>query len=118
ALRARAAITFMGLAEAADQQVRTYSGGMIRRLEIAQALLHRPQVLFLDEPTVGLDPLARKLVWAYVRQLRDEFGITILLTTHLMDEADALCDRVGIMHRGQLVALDTPAAAWACSASC
>jgi ABC-2 type transport system ATP-binding protein len=108
--RACAALEFMGLSAVANQLVRTYSGGMIRRLEIAQALLHRPRVLFLDEPTVGLDPLARRAVWEYIRQLRGEFGITILLTTHLMDEADALCDRIGIMHRARLVVCGAPAA--------
>ncbi len=103
------ALEFMGLGEAADRLVRTYSGGMIRRLEIAQAMLHQPQVLFLDEPTVGLDPVARRAVWAHVRQLSAESQTTILLTTHYMDEATELCGRVGIMHLGHLVALGTPA---------
>jgi len=107
--RVRGALDFMGLAEAADKLVRTYSGGMIRRLEIAQSLLHRPRVLFLDEPTIGLDPLARKLVWDHIEKLRGEFGTTILLTTHLMEEADSLCNRVAIMHLGKVVAMGTPA---------
>ncbi len=103
------ALAFMGLGEASDRLVRTFSGGMIRRLEIAQAMLHRPQILFLDEPTVGLDPVARRTVWEHVRRLRDRDGTTIMLTTHYMDEAAELCERVGIMHLGHLVALGTPA---------
>jgi ABC-2 type transport system ATP-binding protein len=102
------ALTFMGLSEVGDKLVRNYSGGMIRRLEIAQAMLHRPRVLFLDEPTIGLDPVARKVVWEHLQRLRDEYGTTIFLTTHYMDEADGLCDRVAIMHLGKVVALDTP----------
>ena len=104
------ALEFMELGEAARRRVRQYSGGMIRRLEIAQSMLHRPAVLFLDEPSVGLDPAAKRVVWDRVRQLREEFGTTILITTHDMDEADQLCDTIGIMHRGQLVALNAPAA--------
>jgi ABC-2 type transport system ATP-binding protein len=100
---------FMGLWEVADALVRTYSGGMIRRLEVAQAMLHRPQVLFLDEPTVGLDPVARRAVWDHLLRLRARERTTILLTTHYMDEAAELCERVGIMHLGRLVALGTPA---------
>jgi ABC-2 type transport system ATP-binding protein len=102
------ALEFMGLADVGDKLVRTYSGGMVRRLEIAQAMLHQPQVLFLDEPTVGLDPTARRAVWEHIRRLRDREGTTILLTTHYMDEAAELCERVGIMHLGKLVALGTP----------
>jgi ABC-2 type transport system ATP-binding protein len=102
-------LAYMGLADVADRMVRTYSGGMVRRLELAQAMLHRPVVLFLDEPTVGLDPTARSAVWDRVRGLRDRDGMTILLTTHYMDEADELCDRIGIMHAGRLVAVGTPA---------
>jgi ABC-2 type transport system ATP-binding protein len=105
----RAALAFMGLTDAADKLVRTYSGGMIRRLEIAQALLHHPRVLFLDEPTVGLDPLARRAVWDLVVQLRADYGMTILLTTHLMEEADTLCDRVAIMDHGRVAAIGSPA---------
>ena len=103
------ALRFMGLEDVADSLVRTFSGGMIRRLEIAQAMLHRPPVLFLDEPTVGLDPVARRAVWEHVRRLRDLEGTTILLTTHYMDEASELCERIGIMHLGKLAALGTPA---------
>ena len=106
--RVRQAIESMGLSEFGDKMVRTYSGGMIRRLEIAQSTLHHPKVLFLDEPTIGLDPLARRAVWEMMTKLRQDHGTTIFLTTHLMDEADALCDRIGIMHKGKLVALGSP----------
>jgi len=104
------ALAFMELTEAADRLVRSYSGGMIRRLEIAQSTLHRPQVLFLDEPTVGLDPLARHAVWGHVAKLNAEYGTTVVLTTHYMDEAEALCRRIAVMHKGALVAADTPQA--------
>ena len=107
--RVRDVLAFMGLADAADNLVRTYSGGMIRRLEIAQSMLHRPRLLFLDEPTVGLDPAARRAVWEHITQLRDTYGTTIVLTTHFMEEADALCHRVAIMHHGTVAALGTPA---------
>jgi ABC-2 type transport system ATP-binding protein len=106
--RVREALAFMGLADSADRLVREYSGGMIRRLEIAQSMLHEPSVLFLDEPTVGLDPIARKAVWERIEQLQAEFGTTILLTTHYMDEADSLCSRVAVMHLGKVTALGTP----------
>ncbi|MEI9939175.1 MAG: ATP-binding cassette domain-containing protein [Pseudomonadota bacterium] len=104
------ALAFMGLSDVSNALVRTYSGGMIRRLEIAQALLHRPPVVFLDEPTVGLDPTARHSVWERLRELRVRFGTTVLLTTHDMEEAEALCEVVTIMHRGRIVAAGTPAA--------
>jgi len=107
--RVRGALAFMGLTDAADKLVREYSGGMIRRLEIAQSVLHRPPVLFLDEPTVGLDPLARQAVWNHIGQLRRDYGTTIILTTHLMAEADSLCHRVAIMHLGRVAALGAPA---------
>ena len=107
--RIRSALVFMGLGDAAQQVVRTYSGGMIRRLELAEAMLHRPRVLFLDEPTVGLDPLARNTVWQHIEQLRADYGTTIVLTTHLMDEADSLCNRVAIMHLGKVAVIGTPA---------
>ncbi len=107
--RVRDALSFMGLADSADKLVREYSGGMIRRLEIAQSMLHAPRLLFLDEPTVGLDPLARKAVWERIEELRREYGTTILLTTHYMEEADSLCDRVAIMHLGQVAACGAPA---------
>jgi ABC-2 type transport system ATP-binding protein len=104
------ALAFMGLTEAAGQLVRGYSGGMIRRLEIAQSMLHHPPVLFLDEPTVGLDPVARNAVWERLRELCTELGTTVLLTTHDMEEADALCDAIGIMFRGRLAASGPPSA--------
>jgi ABC-2 type transport system ATP-binding protein len=107
--RVRAALAFMGLADSADKLVREYSGGMIRRLEIAQSMLHRPRVLFLDEPTVGLDPRARRTVWEHIEQLRRDYGTTIFLTTHMMEEAEGLCRRVAIMHLGKIVAIGTPA---------
>ncbi len=106
--RIQEALHVMGLEDAADRLVRTYSGGMIRRLEIAQSMIHRPRLLFLDEPTVGLDPLARNAVWDYIRRLRTEFGMTIFLTTHYMEEAEALCDRVAIIHLGRIAALGSP----------
>jgi len=107
--RIAAALREMGLDEARDRLVQTFSGGMIRRLEIAQSLLHRPAVLFMDEPTVGLDPVARHTVWDSVRELRARLGATMLLTTHLMDEADSLCDRIGVLHDGVLEAVGAPA---------
>ena len=108
--RIAAALAFMGLEEAAPRMVNTYSGGMIRRLEVAQTLLHRPRILFLDEPTVGLDPVARRAVWDHLADLRTGYGTTLFLTTHYMEEADALAHRVAIMNRGKIVALGTPAA--------
>lgn len=102
------ALEFMELADQADRMVSEYSGGMIRRLEIAQAMLHRPEMLFLDEPTVGLDPAAKQAVWERIRLVRKEFGTTVLMTTHDMDEADHLCDVVAFMHVGKLVATGSP----------
>ncbi len=107
--RVRDALALMGLSDAADKLVRTYSGGMIRRLEIALSMLHRPRVLFLDEPTVGLDPVARRVVWDHITSLRSEFGTTIFLTTHYMEEADQLCQRVAIMHLGKVAVIGAPA---------
>jgi ABC-2 type transport system ATP-binding protein len=106
--RIREALELVGLADAARQLVRTYSGGMIRRLEIAQAMLHRPAVLFMDEPTVGLDPVARRAVWEHVLRLREAFRTTMLITTHYMEEADGLCDRVAVMHLGQVAVVGSP----------
>src|SRR5579862_665214 len=103
------AVDFMGLASASDLLVRHYSGGMIRRLEIAQSMMHRPAVLFLDEPTIGLDPVARHAVWQHLRQLQERYGTTIFLTTHDMEEADHLCESIVIMHRGHAVAAGSPA---------
>jgi ABC-2 type transport system ATP-binding protein len=88
--------------------VRTFSGGMRRRLEIARGLVHSPKILFLDEPTTGLDPASRTNVWEMIRSLREKAGLTMLMTTHYMDEADKLCDRIAIVDHGKLVALDTP----------
>jgi ABC-2 type transport system ATP-binding protein len=107
--RIRHALEFTGLTDSRDMLVRQYSGGMIRRLEIAQAMLHRPAVLFLDEPTVGLDPVARRTVWDQIRVLRRQFRTTILMTTHNMEEADELCDLVAIMHQGRIAAVGSPA---------
>jgi ABC-2 type transport system ATP-binding protein len=101
-------LNFMGLSGFSNKLVRTYSGGMIRRLEIAQAMLHRPKVLFLDEPTIGLDPVARKAVWQHLQQLRADYGTTLFLTTHYMDEADLLCGRIAIMHLGKVAAIGSP----------
>ncbi len=96
------------LEERKGSLVKTYSGGMRRRLEIARGLLHEPSVLFLDEPTLGLDPQTRNLLWDYIQNLNRTKGITIILTTHYMDEADRLCDRIAIIDRGVISALDTP----------
>jgi ABC-2 type transport system ATP-binding protein len=107
--RIREALRFMDLETSANKLVRTYSGGMIRRLEIAQGVLHRPPLMFLDEPTIGLDPMARRAVWERIRQLRADYGMTVFLTTHYMDEADELCDHVAVMHLGKLAAFGSPA---------
>jgi ABC-2 type transport system ATP-binding protein len=107
--RVRDALAFMGLTDAADKLVRTYSGGMIRRLEIAQSTMHEPRILFLDEPTIGLDPLARHAVWEHIERFRAEFGTTVFLTTHYMEEADQVCQRVAIMHLGKVRAVGAPA---------
>ncbi|MEP0826084.1 MAG: ATP-binding cassette domain-containing protein [Nitrososphaera sp.] len=101
-------LELVGLTERKHDQVKTYSGGMRRRLEIARGLLHKPKVMFLDEPTLGLDPASRESMWKYVKRLVDEEKITVILTTHYMEEADMLCDRIGIIDRGKIVALDTP----------
>jgi ABC-2 type transport system ATP-binding protein len=106
--RIREALRFMDLETSANKLVRTYSGGMIRRLEIAQGVLHRPPLMFLDEPTIGLDPMARRAVWERIRQLRADYGMTVFLTTHYMDEADELCDHVAVMHLGKLAAFGSP----------
>jgi len=102
------ALEFMGLSESANHLVRNYSGGMIRRLEIAESMMHRPAVLFLDEPTVGLDPVARHAVWGHLRGLRDQYGATILMTTHDMEEADELSETIAIMNLGHVVAIGSP----------
>jgi ABC-2 type transport system ATP-binding protein len=106
--RVEGALAAMGLSEAAGRLVKTYSGGMIRRLELAQALVSAPSLLVLDEPTVGLDPIARSDVWEYIARLRESAPITVLMTTHYMDEADIYCDRISLMHRGLIRATGTP----------
>jgi ABC-2 type transport system ATP-binding protein len=116
AQRIAEALAFMDLQDAAGRLVATYSGGMIRRLEIAQSMLHRPRLLFLDEPTVGLDPVARDTVWAHIRELRAKFNTTIFMTTHYMEEAQALCSRFGILRAGRLVACGSLAELRAASA--
>lgn len=98
----------VGLAERANDLVASYSGGMRRRLEIARGLLHRPQILFLDEPTIGLDPQSRRVVWDLLRQFRKNERLTIFLTTHYMDEADLLSDRIAIIDRGKILVMDSP----------
>jgi ABC-2 type transport system ATP-binding protein len=105
--RMTAVLELVDLSERARSSVKTFSGGMRRRLEIARGLLHAPQVLFLDEPTIGLDPQTRASVWDYLTQLRSETGLTIFLTTHYLDEAEH-CDRIAIIDHGRIVALDTP----------
>lgn len=101
------ALRLLNLADHANALVRTFSGGMIRRLEIGQAILHHPKVLFLDEPTSGLDPVARQNVWKHVMELRDHYGATIFFSTHQMEEADEMCDRVAIMNAGKIAAIGT-----------
>ena len=108
ATRIAHAIETMGLESLVGRLARTLSGGMLRRLEVATALLTRPRVLFLDEPTVGLDPTARRLVWERLETLRDEEGTTLLMTTHLMEEAERHCERIAIMDLGRLAAQGTP----------
>ena len=106
--RVEQALAAMQLLDVANRLAGTYSGGMVRRLEVAQALVNRPSLLVLDEPTVGLDPIARDGVWRQVQSMQSQFGMTVLLTTHYMEEADALCDRMALMHRGELRAVGTP----------
>ncbi|HET8944593.1 MAG TPA: ATP-binding cassette domain-containing protein [Dehalococcoidia bacterium] len=108
--RTASLLEIMDLTTRAADSVRTYSGGMRRRLEIARALLAAPRVLFLDEPTVGLDPAVRGSIWNVIRQLRDREQVTIVLTTHYLEEAEAVCDRVAIVNEGQIIALDKPRA--------
>jgi ABC-2 type transport system ATP-binding protein len=107
--RADQVLDMVGLTERRKSLVRTFSGGMRRRLEIARGLLHHPTVLFLDEPTVGLDPQTRSAIWGHVRRLRDEAGITVFMTTHYMEEAEN-CDRIAVIDHGKIQALDTPTA--------
>jgi len=102
-------LEYVELSDRANDMVQKFSGGMKRRLMIARALLHRPKILFLDEPTVGLDPQVRRRLWELIRRLKGE-GLTVLLTTHYIEEAESLCQRVAIMEKGKLIALDSPAA--------
>ncbi|MCE8422685.1 MAG: ATP-binding cassette domain-containing protein [Candidatus Methanoperedens sp.] len=106
--RIKEVLALVELMDRADAIVKTYSGGMMRRLEIARGLMHHPHVLFLDEPTLGLDPQTRNHIWEYIKTLNKEEGVTIVLTTHYMEEADHLCGRIAIIDNGQIVALDTP----------
>ena len=103
------ALELVGLENDADRPAGRYSGGMIRRLELAQALVSSPRLLILDEPTIGLDPVARSAVWERISQIRAKTGMTVLVTTHYMDEAEQYCDRVALMHAGKIRALGTPA---------
>ncbi len=109
AARIDEALKFMGLENSAKKLVKTYSGGMIRRLELAQAMLHHPVVLFLDEPTIGLDPVARRIVWDRLLDLRRDYNMTVLITTHDMEEADQLCDELAILHEGRVATIGKPA---------
>ena len=96
------------LEDAADRRVKTYSGGMRKRLELAEGLIHHPHILFLDEPTLGLDVQTRSAIWAYIKNLKAKHNITVFLTTHYLEEADGLCDRIGIIDHGKIISLDTP----------
>jgi ABC-2 type transport system ATP-binding protein len=104
-----AALESVGLTDVANRTAATYSGGMIRRLELAQALVNAPRLLILDEPTIGLDPIGRASVWERIGEVAAQTGMTVLVTTHYMDEADQHCDRIALMHRGQIRAEGTPA---------
>jgi ABC-2 type transport system ATP-binding protein len=109
AAKVAAALEMMGLTEVKNRLVQTYSGGMARRLEIAQSTLHRPAVLFMDEPTVGLDPGGRRAVWEHVQALRREIGAAVVFSTHYMDEAEEVCDRLALIAGGKVAALGAPA---------
>jgi ABC-2 type transport system ATP-binding protein len=106
--RIKEVLALVGLEDRKDDLVKKYSGGMRRRLELARGLMHQPKVLFLDEPTLGLDPQTREHIWAYVQRLAKEKNITIILTTHYMDEADRLCDRLAIVDQGKIAVLGSP----------
>ncbi len=107
--RIQSVLELVGLADRQNDEVKKYSGGMRRRLEIARGLLHKPKVMFLDEPTLGLDPSSREMMWEYIQKLVKEEDMTFILTTHYMEEADHLCNRIGIIDQGKIIALDTPA---------
>ncbi|MFI5412519.1 MAG: ATP-binding cassette domain-containing protein [Candidatus Micrarchaeales archaeon] len=102
-------LKLVDLTDKQNQRMKSYSGGMRRRLELARGLLHEPKILFLDEPTLGLDPQTRQHLWGYIKKLSTEKKVTVIITTHYMDEADQLCDRVAIIDHGKIAALDTPA---------
>ncbi|MCC6029319.1 MAG: ATP-binding cassette domain-containing protein [Candidatus Korarchaeum sp.] len=106
--RIEESLEFAELTKFKDVEVKNYSGGMIRRLEIARGLMHEPEILFLDEPTIGLDPQTRAKIWEYVERLRNEAGVTVFLTTHYIEEAERLCDRVAIIDHGRIVAIGSP----------
>jgi ABC-2 type transport system ATP-binding protein len=102
------AVKLVGLERNLNNVVKTFSGGMKRRLEIARGLIHHPKVLFLDEPTIGLDPQTRAAIWQYIKELNKSEGITVILTTHYMDEADSVCERIAIIDAGKIIAIDSP----------
>lgn len=106
--RIKEMLNLLGMLDRAKDNAGTYSGGMMRRLELAESLVNRPKILFLDEPSIGLDPSARRTIWDLIKKLRTEYGTTILITTHDMGEADVLCDRVGIINHGKLSTIGTP----------
>jgi ABC-2 type transport system ATP-binding protein len=106
--RIKEALEYMDLSERADDLVKHFSGGMMRRLEIAESLVNRPRILFLDEPSIGLDPASRLKTWGYIKRLNTDFGVTIFITTHDMEEADELCDRLAIMNRGKIAVSGAP----------
>lgn len=101
-------LKIMKLEDAADRRVDTYSGGMRKRLELAEGLIHRPKILFLDEPTLGLDIQTREIIWEYIRNMKDQSGMTVFLTTHYLEEADSLCDRIAIIDNGKIAVIGTP----------
>ncbi len=107
--RIREVLEYLDIEDRANDMVSTYSGGMMRRLEIAQALVNRPKILYLDEPSIGLDPHAKRVIWELIKKLREEFNTTIFITTHDMNEADTLCDRVGIIDKGKIIVDGPPA---------
>jgi ABC-2 type transport system ATP-binding protein len=108
--RIKMLVDFVGLGDRKKDFVKTYSGGMKRRLEVARALLHTPRILFLDEPTIGLDPQTRNHIWSYIQQLSKDEGVTVFFTTHYMDEADRVANEVAVIDHGKIVAQDSPAA--------
>jgi ABC-2 type transport system ATP-binding protein len=108
AQRIKDALEYMDLSERADDLVKHFSGGMMRRLEIAESLVNRPRILFLDEPSIGLDPASRLKTWGYIKRLNSDYGVTIFITTHDMEEADELCDRLAIMNQGKIAISGAP----------